>query len=201
MGRSTRLTDESVCPTSTKEAAIADYLIDPGISRFTVRAFAGGLLSGLGHNPVIGIRDFSGEARWDPAAPQQASLRLRIRAESLTVENDTSDKDRREMERAMQQEVLETASYPEIVFESSAASMNGNGRVQIDGNLTLHGVTRSQRVPAQLAVTGDILRAFGEFSVRQTDYRIKLASVAGGALKLKDELKFTFDIVARRKPE
>ncbi|MGA2594158.1 MAG: YceI family protein, partial [Bryobacteraceae bacterium] len=173
----------------------------PGISRFTVRAFAGGLLSGLGHNPVIGIRDFSGEARWDPAAPQQASLRLRIRAESLTVENDTSDKDRREMERAMQQEVLETASYPEIVFESSAASMNGNGRVQIDGNLTLHGVTRSQRVPAQLAVTGDILRAFGEFSVRQTDYRIKLASVAGGALKLKDELKFTFDIVARRKPE
>lgn len=185
----------------TKEAAIADYLIDPGISRFTVRAFAGGLLSGLGHNPVVGIRDFSGEARWDPAAPQQASLRLRVRAVSLTVENDTSDKDRREMERAMQQEVLESARYPEIVFESSAASMNGNGRVQIDGNLTLHGVTRQQRVPAQLAVTGDILRAFGEFSVRQTDYRIKLASVAGGALKLKDELKFTFDIVARRKPE
>ena len=158
-------------------------------------------MSGLGHNPVVGIRDFSGVARWDPAVPQQASLRLSIRAASLTVENDTSDKDRREMERAMQQEVLESASYPEIVFESSAASMNGNGRIQIDGSLTLHGVTRPQRVPAQLSVTGDILRAFGEFSVRQTDYRIKLASVAGGALKLKDELKFTFDIVARRKPE
>jgi len=158
-------------------------------------------LSGLGHNPVVGIRDFSGVARWDPAVPQQASLRLSIRAASLTVENDTSDKDRREMERAMQREVLESASYPEIVFESSAASMNGNGRIQIDGSLTLHGVTRPQRVPAQLSVTGDILRAFGEFSVRQTDYRIKLASVAGGALKLKDELKFTFDIVARRKPE
>ena len=158
-------------------------------------------MSGLGHNPVVGIRDFSGVARWDPAVPQQASLRLSIRAASLTVENDTSDKDRREMERAMQREVLESASYPEIVFESSAASMNGNGRIQIDGSLTLHGVTRPQRVPAQLSVTGDILRAFGEFSVRQTDYRIKLASVAGGALKLKDELKFTFDIVARRKPE
>ena len=48
---------------------------------------------------------------------------------------------------------------------------------------------------------GDILRANGEFTLRQTDYRIKLASVAGGALKLKDELKFTFDIVARRKSE
>ena len=48
---------------------------------------------------------------------------------------------------------------------------------------------------------GDTLRANGEFALRQSDYRIKLASVAGGALKLKDELKFTFDIVARRKQE
>jgi len=158
-------------------------------------------LSGLGHNPVVGIRDFSGEASWDPAVPEQASLKLRIRAASLTVENDASEKDRREMERAMQEDVLESARYPEIVFESSAASPNGNGRVLIDGHLALHGMTRPQRVPAQLSVTGDLLRAFGDFSVRQTDYRIKLASVAGGALKLKDELKFTFDIVARRQPE
>ena len=105
------------------------------------------------------------------------------------------------MERVMQEEVLETDKYPEIVFESTAVSANANGRVEIDGNLTLHGVTRRERLPAQLAVTGDMLRAFGDFAIRQTDYRIKLASVAGGALKLKDELKFTFDIVARRKSE
>jgi polyisoprenoid-binding protein YceI len=67
--------------------------------------------------------------------------------------------------------------------------------------LTLHGVTRRERLPAQLAVTGDMLRAFGDFTIRQSDYRIKLASVAGGALKLKDELKFTFDIVARKGAE
>jgi hypothetical protein len=61
--------------------------------------------------------------------------------------------------------------------------------------------SRARSLPAQLAVMGDMLRVFGEFTLRQTDYRIKLASVAGGALKLKDELKFTFDIVARRKSE
>ena len=32
----------------------------------------------------------------------------------------------------------------------------------------------------------------------QTDYDLKLASVAGGALKVKDELKFSFNILARR---
>ena len=43
------------------------------------------------------------------------------------------------------------------------------------------------------------MRANGEFTIRQTDYGIRLISVAAGTLKLKDELKFTFDIVAHRK--
>jgi hypothetical protein len=45
---------------------------------------------------------------------------------------------------------------------------------------------------------GTFLRASGDFSLNQTDYGIKLVSVAGGALKLKDELKFSFEIVAWR---
>lgn len=49
--------------------------------------------------------------------------------------------------------------------------------------------------------SGSFLRAFGEFSIRQTDFRIKPASVAGGALKLKDDLKFSYDILGRRKAE
>jgi hypothetical protein len=36
------------------------------------------------------------------------------------------------------------------------------------------------------------------FSLKQTDYRIKLVAVAGGTIKVKDELKFSFDIVARK---
>ena len=92
----------------TKEAAIADYVIEAGMSRFTVRGFAGGLLSGLGHNPVVAIPDFAGDVRWDPADPQKASLHLRIRAASLAVQNDMSDKDRREMERIMREEIVET---------------------------------------------------------------------------------------------
>jgi len=183
------------------EPATAGYVIEAGMSRFTVRAFAGGLLSGLGHNPVIAIPDFSGEARWNPDVPEKAALRLRIRAASLSVQNDVSEKDRREMQRVMLEEVLEVATYPEIVFESAVVSKNSNGRLDIEGSLTLHGVTRRERLPAQVAVMGDTLRAFGDFTIRQTDYRIKLASVAGGVLKLKDELKFNYDFVARRKME
>jgi hypothetical protein len=43
-----------------------------------------------------------------------------------------------------------------------------------------------------------MLRASSDFTLNQTDYNIKLVSVAGGTLKLKDELKFSFEIVARK---
>jgi hypothetical protein len=62
----------------------------------------------------------------------------------------------------------------------------------------MHGVTNSQTIPVRVASFGSMLRASGDFSLDQTDYNIKLVSVAGGALKLKNELKFSFEIVARK---
>lgn len=173
------------------------YILDASASRFTVRAFASGMLSMMGHNPTIAIRKFAGEAEYDPAAPAQASLRATIRADSLEVTDDISGKDRREIESTMQQNVLESAKYPEIVFEAKGASANQN-RITMNGSLTLHGETRRLPLTAQVNFLGDMIRMAGEFSILQSDYNIPLVSVAGGALKLKDELKFAFDIVARK---
>jgi len=46
----------------------------------------------------------------------------------------------------------------------------------------------------------DRLRASGELTLRQTDYGIELVSVAGGALKVKDEVKVSFDLIASPPP-
>jgi polyisoprenoid-binding protein YceI len=179
------------------------YVMDTRASQFTVQVFSGGLLSAFGHSPTIAIRDFSGEAQVNPDDLTRSSLKATIKASSLAVKDDISDKDRREIERVMQQEILETSVYPEIVYECSnvAATKAAEGQysVTFNGDLTLHGVTRSQTVPARVALTGDSLRAFGTFSLLQTDYDLKLASVAAGALKVKDELKFSFNLLARKK--
>jgi polyisoprenoid-binding protein YceI len=123
-----------------------------------------------------------------------------VQAASLEVSGDVSDKDRREIERTMQDKVLEIETYPEIIFDSSAAKVSpagpGQYRVEVVGQLTLHGVTREQVVSGRVTVGPDRLRASGEFSLRQTDYGIELVSVADGALKVKDELKFSFDVLA-----
>lgn len=179
------------------------FVLDKSASRFIVRVFAGGMLSALGHNPTIAIRDFSGEACFDPAAPEQTSLRFEIRAASLEVTDDIKSKDRKEIESTMNEKVLASEKYPVILFESKASSVNrlGEGRYQVNmnGALSLHGAAGKVPVPAQITLIGDTLRASGEFTLLQTDYGIPLVSVAGGALKVKDELKFSFDIVARKK--
>jgi polyisoprenoid-binding protein YceI len=178
------------------------YVIDSRASRFTVEAFATGLLARMGHNPIIGIRDFSGEMQFNPDKLEAGGFRLVIKSASLSVQNDISDKDLREIERLMNQEVLETAKYPEIAYESTNISVTKMAEMlcsaTINGKLTMHGVTRNQTIVVRVALLGSMLRASGDFTLDQTDYNIKLVSVAGGALKLKDELKFSFEMVARR---
>lgn len=184
-------------------AAVDDrYAINATVSRFTVQAFASGFLSAFGHDPKIAIRDLKGEIHFDPAQIEKSTLRLAIRADSLSVTDNISDKDRRDIEGDMRSKVLETDKYPEIVYDLSGVTVNkadnGQSSVTLNGQLSLHGVTRPQKVPATLVVTGDMLRAFGEFSLRQSDYNIKPISAVGGGLKVKDEVKFAFDIVARK---
>ncbi len=94
----------------------------------------------------------------------QASIRVTVRPDSLEVTDDISQKDKNEIETKVKQEVLETDRYPEITFESSAVSPTQIGRwryaVNIAGQLTLHGITRSQTVIAQVALNDETFRAY-----------------------------------------
>ena len=49
------------------------FLIDTSASRFTVQAFATGMLSTFGHNPKIGIRDYEGEIKFVPETYEKCS--------------------------------------------------------------------------------------------------------------------------------
>jgi polyisoprenoid-binding protein YceI len=184
----------------TKTPESIRYRIDSGQSKFTVRALVGGLLSSFGHNHTIAIREFTGEANLTPNSIEPASLQITIKADSLAVIDKVSAKDKTEIETKMRNEVLETGSYPNIVFKSTKISASkiaeGQYNVQIWGDVTLHGVSKSIWFKGQMTLSGNVLRAGGEFALRQSEFKIKPVSVAGGTIKVKDELKFSFDIVA-----
>jgi polyisoprenoid-binding protein YceI len=177
------------------------YRIDAGQSNFMVHAFVGGLLSGFGHNHNIAIKDISGEVQLTDGTVVPASLRMRIRADSLTVTDKVSDSDRQTIEKTMREEVLETGKHPEITFNSTTIEVIKNSDTQYQGNiwgdLTLHGVTHNVFIKAQLTFDQKTVRARGEFSLKMTDYSIKPPSVAGGTIKVKDTLKFDFNILSQ----
>jgi polyisoprenoid-binding protein YceI len=179
----------------------ARYKIDPGRSHLTVKALAGGLLSALAHNHNIEVRSFSGEARFTYGSFEPAALEFSVKSESLAVVDKVSDKDRGEIEQKMRQDVLEAQSYPEIRFKSSSVSAtkvaDGQYQVKMQGTLSLHGQSHEVTIPAKVELGSDSLRARGEFSLRQSAYGIKPVSAAGGTIKVKDEVKLSFDITAR----
>ena len=186
----------------TAKATLLHYVIEARPSRITVQAFASGILSAMGHNPRVGIRTFSGEVDFNAKTAQASGFRLSMKANSLGVLDDISDKDLREIERTMNEQILESAKYPDIVYEVATVTIT---RIEgtlcsatLNGTLCFRGVTRTLSLSARIAVFDEMLRASGEFTLNQSDYGIKPISVAGGALKVKDELKFSFEMIARK---
>jgi polyisoprenoid-binding protein YceI len=178
------------------------FVIDATASRFTVQAFAAGLLSSFGHNPTMSIRDFSGEMECQPETFDQASIRFTVRTGAMEVLDEMKRDDRRKLEQEMYGTVLEVSRFPEAEFESKSIGVQKLSAdllaVHVTGDLTFHGATQSQSFDARVTRMGTMLRISGDFPLSQSEYGIKPFSAAGGTLRLKDEVKFSFELVARQ---
>jgi len=178
------------------------YQIDAGQSKFMVKAQRGGLAWFKGHSHLIAVRDFSGEADLSLNVVNPASLQMTIRADSL---EETSDEFTPEQKKIIDKEldeiVLESAKYPEITFKSTDVKgkfANGAFQAEIGGEMTLHGVTRRVVIPASVTVGADGFRAVGEFELDRKKFNVNATNAFHGFVRIKHELHFTFDIVARR---
>ena len=92
----------------------------------------------------------------------------------------------------MQQKVLQSETYPLIEFRSSSVAQADSGSWSITGKLTLHGVSKSIVVTVKQA--GDAYS--GNARIKQTDFGIQPVRVAGGAVKVKDEVEVQFESYA-----
>lgn len=178
------------------------YRIDAVASRFTVQAFATGLLSSFGHNPTIGIRDFDAEIECETDTFEKAAVRLNVRTNSMEVLDEMKRDDRTKLEQEMYEKVLEVSRFPTAVFSSNQITVQKLGNdlllAHVNGDLSFHGTTQGHSFDARVSNMGTMLRISGEFPLRQSDYAIRPFSFAGGALRLKDDLKFSFELVARK---
>jgi polyisoprenoid-binding protein YceI len=178
----------------------ARYRVDPNTSHFEVQAFATGMLSAFAHSPTFAVSDFTGVAWLDGAGVEGLHVELTVRADSLDLLDRVKPADREEIVGRMRREVLETARFPQIVFRTVEVAGEPAGedryRVFLGGRLTLHGTTQPLGSDAELIVAPDRLRLRGACQLRTSAYGIRPVTALAGAIRLKDELRVSFDLVS-----
>jgi polyisoprenoid-binding protein YceI len=179
------------------------YRLDSSQSKFIAHAMAGGLLWFKGHDHLVAVRDFTGEAQLTPDQINTASLQIDAKTASMIETSSVfTDPQKQIIDKELREIVLQPEQYPDIVFRSTQVSgEKGAGDsydLKIIGNLTLHGVTKQITIPTKVTLTGNDLRAVGEFSIERGDFKVKATSAVHGLVQVRDTVKFNFDIVGHR---
>jgi polyisoprenoid-binding protein YceI len=173
-------------------AFAAERTIDPAASTLTVKVWKTGLFSAFAHNHEISAPIASGAVR----EGDKASVQFVVNARGMKVlDPEASASTRAEIERSMlSDQVLDTQQYPEIAFESTDVQAAGNDAWTVSGSLKLHGQTHLVRIAVKRAGPN---KYEGSAKLKQTTFGIQPITIAGGSIKVKDEVDVVFTIVLR----
>ena len=181
--------------------AIAGILITPEVARgekrpidvarstMKVHVYRTGLFAAFAHDHEIEAPIARGEV--ESAAP--ASVWLEVDARKLRVlDPQLSEKKRAEVQSTMDgPKVLDSSRVPKIRFQSTELVQAGAGHWTLHRMLTLYGQTR----PVAVDVTEKDGRYRGSATLKQRDFGITPVTIAGGTVRVKDEVRVEFEIV------
>jgi len=163
--------------------------IDADKSSMKIRVFKSGAFSAFAHDHEIEAP--IAEGKIDGSG--NPSVQLRVESGKMRVLDPEISADKRaEIQHTMQSAaVLDAEKFPEISYQSTAVTGRGEGHWSVRGDLTLHG--KKQPVAVEVSLEGGHYR--GSAVIKQSDFGIEPVRLAGGTVKVKDELKIEFDIV------
>jgi polyisoprenoid-binding protein YceI len=172
----------------TRPASSDAREVDGPHSTMTVHVYKSGFLSAFGHNHEIQATIQSGQVK-ESGSP---SVELHIDARKLRVlDPEASDSTRAQIQETMLgTQVLDADHFPEIRFQSTGVEPKTPDRWIVRGNLKLRGKDH----PISFEVTLKDDRYRGSAMLKQTAFGITPVTVAGGTVKVKDEVKVEFDI-------
>ena len=164
--------------------------MDPERSVLTVRVYKAGLLSPFGHQHEI--RAPIQRGTFDEG---KDTVEFAVDARTLRVmDSNISEKDRAEIQsRMLGPKVLDSTEFQEIRFHSTEVTRVAENAWSVNGDLTLHGQTQPVRVKVE-RLDG---RYRGSAQLRQKQFGIEPVTVAGGSIKVKNEVRVEFEIVAK----
>ena len=165
--------------------------IDTQRSTIVIHVGKSGLLSAAAHDHTINAPISSGNLQESP----MPRVEFTVQAAALMVKPDpkVDAKTQATIQVDMEEMTLEAKKFPEITLRSTHIERIGDDQWKVDGDLSLHGITKS--VSLNVKKSGDSWVT--HTVLKQSDFGIKPISVAGGMVKVKDEIQLDFQIFAR----
>lgn len=152
-------------------AFAADYKID----KEGQHAFINFQVGHLGYSYVYGtFKDFDGSFSYDANKPEASKVSVVINTGSVDTNHADRDKHLRSPD------FLNSSKYPEARFESTSVTSTGDDSMDITGDLTFNGVTKSVVINAEKVGEGKDpwggYRAgfVGSTSIEMKDFNVKM---------------------------
>lgn len=175
---------------------MATWVIDPDHScaTFSIR-----------HMMIAHVRgqlnSLKGAISFDPADRSKASVDVEIAVAGVTTGNRKRD------DHLLTADFFDVQKFPAILFKSTSVAFREGNRMEITGDLVLHGVTRQITFGAEFAgpvkspYGGEITMGFSAaLTINREDFGMMWGSEAmeGGGLLTSKEVSITLDIEADR---
>jgi polyisoprenoid-binding protein YceI len=176
---------------AAQERAAQEKAIDTQRSTITIHVGKSGLLSVAAHDHTVSAPISSGTIR-ESGTPH---IEFRVETAKMTVKPDPKidAKDQATIQTHMEEMTLETKKFAEITFRSSRVQILADGQWKVDGDLSLHGVTKA--ISLSVKKIGESYSTHA--ALKQTDFGITPVSIGGGIIKVKNDVEIDFQIFAR----
>jgi YceI-like domain len=186
------------------------YGVDAATSQVALFVYREGPMAALGHNHAIAVGEITGSVQLH-TQPERSRFELHFPVEGLQVDppalraaagddfsSVVSDGARTGTRNNMLgAKLLDGANFARITLRSERVTIAPAGLL-ITTRVRVRDREKLIDVPVTWRRDGDVLTASGEFALKQTDLGLTPYSVMLGALRVADEMKVRFSIVARR---
>jgi polyisoprenoid-binding protein YceI len=167
---------------SAQESCVAKYSLSKQLSNvnFTITKIV--------FTEQGGFRDYSGEICFDSVHPERSSVRITVQTASIDTRNDTRDQELRS------DDFFDVSRYATMSFVSTSVSAQSPDLLEVTGDFSLHGRTKSITVPVHLLGTRT-MKGFGtfvgfdtEFVIDRTQFGVDGSRWSGGSLILSKDV-------------
>ena len=196
-------------PRAMADATAEIYDIDPERSELTMLIYRAGPLANLGHNHVISASALGGQVYIRPRL-EDSGFELRFPVSSLVVD-DPADRATAgtefssvpsatdiegTRENMLGADLLDAANYPEVVVTGSLVESTATPELTL--TIRIKDTTATRTVPVSLTLQEDELTVSGDFEMSHEELGLTPFSVMMGALRVSEEIRFRFRVIARR---